>query len=100
RPPHDLHSSPTRRSSDLWAKGSRLIRFTPRLNPEINGYWMCDIGRFEYHWIESDQRVRRPLVRSGEVHQPAAWHDALPQLAARRSEEHTSVLQSLTTLVC
>jgi len=66
-----------------WAKGSRLIRFTPRFNPEINGYWMCDIGRFGYHWIESDQRVRRPLVRSGEAHQPAAWHDALPQLAAR-----------------
>ncbi|HEX9363686.1 MAG TPA: 2Fe-2S iron-sulfur cluster-binding protein, partial [Candidatus Dormibacteraeota bacterium] len=30
-----------------WAKGSRLIRFTPRLNPDVNSYWMCDIGRFE-----------------------------------------------------
>ena len=45
-----------------WAKGSRLIRFTPRLNPDVNGYWMCDIGRFDYHWIESDDRLRRPLV--------------------------------------
>jgi ferredoxin len=41
-----------------WAKGARLIRMTPRLNPEINSYWMCDIGRFDYHWIESDRRLR------------------------------------------
>jgi NADH-quinone oxidoreductase subunit G len=64
-----------------WAKGSRLIRFTPRLNPDVNGYWMCDIGRFNYHWIEGDDRLRRPLVkdRSG-VQQPVSWHDAQAKL--------------------
>ena len=46
-----------------WAKGARLIRFTPRFNPDVNGYWMCDIGRFDYHWIEGDDRLQRPLVR-------------------------------------
>ena len=50
-----------------WAKGSRLIRMTPRFNPDVNGYWMCDIGRFEYHWIEGDDRLRKPLVRAGGV---------------------------------
>src|SRR5262252_7793727 len=49
-----------------WAKGERLIRFTPRFNPDVNGYWMCDIGRFEYHWIEGDARIRKPLVRRME----------------------------------
>ena len=24
---------------------------------------MCDIGRFDYHWIESEDRLRKPLVR-------------------------------------
>src|SRR6478735_2130137 len=65
-----------------WAKGSRLIRFTPRFNPDVNGYWMCDIGRFEYHWIEGDERLRRPLVRTGDaLQQPASWHDAMAALA-------------------
>ena len=60
-----------------WAKGSRLIRFTPRFNPDVNGYWMCDIGRFDYHWIEGDDRLRRPLVRDAPaVQQPVSWHDA------------------------
>ena len=46
-----------------WAKGARLARMTPRFNPEVNGYWMCDIGRFDYHWIEGDERLTQPLVR-------------------------------------
>jgi NADH-quinone oxidoreductase subunit G len=59
-----------------WAKGSRLIRMTPRHNPEVNGYWICDIGRFGYHWVEGDTRVRRPLARRGESLEPVPWHDA------------------------
>ncbi|MBZ5560466.1 MAG: (2Fe-2S)-binding protein [Acidobacteriia bacterium] len=62
-----------------WAKGSQLIRFTPRLNPDVNSYWMCDIGRFEYHWIEGDGRLRRPLV----AQKPVPWHDALTALRDR-----------------
>ena len=66
-----------------WAKGSRLIRMTPRFNAEVNSYWMCDIGRFDYHWVESDERLRRPLIRRGDALQPAAWHDAEPLLRDR-----------------
>jgi NADH-quinone oxidoreductase subunit G len=47
-----------------WAKGARLARMTPRLNPEVNSYWMCDIGRFDYHWVEGEDRLQRPLLRS------------------------------------
>jgi NADH-quinone oxidoreductase subunit G len=63
-----------------WAKGARLIRFTPRFNPEVNGYWMCDIGRFEYHWIESDDRLKKPLVRDGSAQQPMDWREATVKL--------------------
>jgi len=64
-----------------WAKGSRLIRFTPRLNPDVNSYWMCDTGRFNYHWIEGDDRLRRPLVKDPSgVQQPVSWHDAQVKL--------------------
>ena len=66
-----------------WAKGSRLIRFTPRFNPDVNGYWMCDIGRFDYHWIESEDRLRRPLEPIGGVQQPVSWHDLMPRLRDR-----------------
>jgi len=66
-----------------WAKGSRLIRITPRFNPDVNSYWMCDIGRFGYHWVEGENRLRKPLLRSGDTLQPAAWHDVEPRLRDR-----------------
>jgi NADH-quinone oxidoreductase subunit G len=65
-----------------WAKGAQLIRITPRFNPDVNGYWMCDIGRFDYRWIESDDRLRRPLVRSADgTLAPVDWREALAKVA-------------------
>jgi NADH-quinone oxidoreductase subunit G len=67
-----------------WAKGARLIRFTPRFNADVNGYWMCDIGRFDYHWIEGDDRLQRPLVRDQHgVAQAVSWHELLSTLRDR-----------------
>jgi NADH-quinone oxidoreductase subunit G len=61
-----------------WAKGSRLVRITPRYNPDVNDYWMCDIGRFQYLWVEGDQRLRRPQLLSKDGQQQAVtWKDAL-----------------------
>ena len=70
-----------------WARGSRLIRMTPRLNPAVNSYWMCDIGRFDYHWVESDARLRRPMVRNAAALEPVAWHDVEHRL---RDRVHTA----------
>jgi NADH-quinone oxidoreductase subunit G len=60
-----------------WAKGARLVRMTPRLNPDVNSYWMCDIGRFDYHWVEGDRRLRQPHLRRGASNDAAPWADAL-----------------------
>jgi NADH-quinone oxidoreductase subunit G len=80
-----------------WAKGAQLIRTTPRFNPEVNGYWMCDIGRFDYRWIEGDERLQRPLLRTGVAVrertgagesnsgalEPTDWTNALSKVADR-----------------
>ncbi|GMV20993.1 MAG: hypothetical protein AMXMBFR57_09420 [Acidimicrobiia bacterium] len=60
-----------------WAKGAQLIRLTPRFNPDVNQYWMCDIGRFDYHWIEGDRRLRQPMQRSPQGLHVLPWADAL-----------------------
>lgn len=72
-----------------WAKGAQLIRTTPRFNPDVNSYWMCDIGRFDYRWIEGDDRLQRPLLRpdgrpgagSKGTLEPTDWTNALSKLA-------------------
>src|SRR5216684_3288087 len=82
-----------------WAKGSRLIRFTPRLNPDVNSYWMCDIGRFEYHWIEGDDRVRRPLERVNDSQQPVSWHELYSTLRDRLAEAGSANADGVRFLV-
>ena len=69
------------RAKPEWAKGPRIVRVTPRFNPDVNEYWMCDIGRFDYHFVEADDRLRTPMVRDAAgALQPAGWHDLLVKL--------------------
>jgi NADH-quinone oxidoreductase subunit G len=69
-----------------WAKGAQLIRTTPRFNPDVNGYWMCDIGRFDYRWIEGDDRLQKPLLRSESgAQQPTDWSNAVAKVADKLS---------------
>jgi NADH-quinone oxidoreductase subunit G len=79
-----------------WAKGAQLIRTTPRFNPEVNGYWMCDIGRFDYRWIESDERLQRPLLRSeAGALEPTDWTNALSKVADKVTAAGASNLRFL-----
>ena len=34
-----------------------LFRFRPRYNKDVNGYWMCDVGREIYKFINRDSRL-------------------------------------------
>jgi NADH-quinone oxidoreductase subunit G len=39
-----------------------LRRVVNRYNHEINGYFLCDRGRFGYEFVENELRIRHPLV--------------------------------------
>jgi NADH-quinone oxidoreductase subunit G len=64
-----------------WATGSQIVRVTPRHHPEVNGYWMCDIGRFEFRWIEGADRLAAPRVRGASGQAAADWPSALSAAA-------------------
>ena len=40
-----------------------LRRILNRYNGEVNGYFLCDRGRFGYEFVNSEQRVRQTLSR-------------------------------------
>jgi NADH-quinone oxidoreductase subunit G len=39
-----------------------IYRCTPKTNMEVNRYWMCDEGRFNFHYVGSPERVIVPSV--------------------------------------
>ena len=58
-------------------------RVMPRQNEEVNEIWICDKGRFAYHYAESKQRLGRPMVRKDKKLARASW-DAATKLAAEK----------------
>ncbi len=65
-------------------------RVLPRQNEAVNEIWICDKGRFGYHFgernaVETDfaERLTQPLVRKNGALTPASWDEALELVAER-----------------
>lgn len=56
-------------------------RIMPRQNEEVNEIWLCDKGRFGYHYTESKKRLSKPMIRKDDKLARASW-DAATKLAA------------------
>jgi NADH-quinone oxidoreductase subunit G len=58
-----------------------IKRVVPRQNEAVNEIWLCDKGRFAYHYTESKERLTKALVRKDGKLVRASW-DAATKLAA------------------
>ncbi|MEX5218786.1 MAG: NADH-quinone oxidoreductase subunit NuoG [Nitrospira sp.] len=65
-----------------------LRRVVNRYNSRINGYFLCDRGRFGYEFVNSDKRLRRPLMRAPEAEslKPSDPADVLGMVRSRLSQ--------------
>ncbi len=64
-----------------------IKRAMPRQNEWVNELWICDKGRFAYHFTESDERLTQPMIRVDGELTPATWDEALG-LVAEKLKEH------------
>ncbi|MBI5630841.1 MAG: (2Fe-2S)-binding protein [Elusimicrobia bacterium] len=60
-------------------EGRRAARIKPRHNPEVNGYWICDEGRYGYKSLDQDRLGR--VIRL-KPRQELSWERALDEVAA------------------
>ncbi len=58
------------------ARLGTLRRVHARFNPDVNGYFLCDRGRYGYEYLNDPARLRRP--RSGHgIHEEVDWMRAM-----------------------
>jgi NADH-quinone oxidoreductase subunit G len=57
-----------------------LRRITNRFNSQVNGYFLCDRGRFGYEYVNSDKRIKRALVRPERDRAKPAQPAGVPQV--------------------
>lgn len=67
------------------ASGGRWIvkRMMPRQNEQVNEIWICDKGRFGYHYAQSNERLTQPLMRKDGNLVAVTWDEALDAIARR-----------------
>ncbi len=60
-----------------------LRRIVGRENMQVNDQWICDKGRFAYAWVNSQERLKYPLLRKDGELVPVQWREALDYVAEK-----------------
>jgi NADH-quinone oxidoreductase subunit G len=58
-----------------------IYRQTPRENNDVNSSWMCDYGRLNFAYLESDRRLLQPEILLGDKLIPTDWIVAIRHAA-------------------
>lgn len=67
-----------------WVRNNEILRQTPRYNPDVNDYWMCDYGRMEtFKHVNVPQRIKAPMMKKGGGSQvEVGWDEAIAGAAS------------------
>src|SRR5208337_3418365 len=72
-------------SFDIWTKDRHILKVEPGEGP-ANGVSTCIKGKFAWDFVNSPDRLTRPLIREGDRFREAEWDEALDLIARRFTE--------------
>ena len=68
-----------------------VYRIRPRENPQAQGHFICDEGRFDYAYVNGRTRLQQPLARVGDQLLAGEWEAVLATVRtelAKSVQEH------------
>ncbi len=71
--------------TDVWRRDRHILKVEPAEGP-ANGVSTCVKGKFAWDFVNSPDRLTKPLIREGDHFREAGWDEAL-NLVARRFQE-------------
>jgi formate dehydrogenase major subunit len=72
-------------SFDIWTKDRNILKVEPEQGP-ANGISTCVKGKFAWDYVNSPERIKKPLIREGERFREASWEEALDLVATKFAE--------------
>ncbi|HWB61590.1 MAG TPA: formate dehydrogenase subunit alpha [Chthoniobacteraceae bacterium] len=72
-------------SFDIWTKDRHILKVEPSHGP-ANGVSTCIKGKFGWDYVNSPDRLTKPLIRENGKFREASWDEALDLVALRFSE--------------
>jgi NADH-quinone oxidoreductase subunit G len=79
------------------ADGRRVARLKPRFNAEVNAWWLCDLGRYHFGFVDAASRLTAPRRRGAGGPVEVTWDDTVAGVAEalrRAAPEQVAVLAS------
>jgi formate dehydrogenase major subunit len=72
-------------SFDIWTKDREILKVEP-LDGPANGVSTCIKGKFGWDYVNSPERLTKPLIREDGRFREASWNEALSLIARRFTE--------------
>ncbi len=72
-------------SFDVWTKDRHILKVEP-LDGPTNGISTCVKGKFGWDFVNSPDRLTKPLIREGGKFREASWDEALDLVARKFAE--------------
>jgi len=76
-------------SFQIWTKDRHILKVEPAAGP-ANGVSTCIKGKFGWDFVNSSDRLTKPLIRERDRFREATWDEALGLVASRFSEIKTA----------
>jgi formate dehydrogenase major subunit len=72
-------------SFDVWTRDRHILKIEPGPGP-ANGISTCVKGKFAWDYVNSDDRLHKPLIRKGDEFVESTWDEALTLIAEKFTE--------------
>ncbi|OYD09192.1 formate dehydrogenase subunit alpha [Paludifilum halophilum] len=73
-------------SFDIWTKDRKILKVEPQMEAPANQISTCVKGKFGWDFVNSSERLVKPLIRKGDAFYPVEWGEALDYVAERLSD--------------
>ncbi|UTR12585.1 formate dehydrogenase subunit alpha [Evansella sp. LMS18] len=73
-------------SFDIWTEGRKILKVEPQPGAPANGISTCVKGKFGWDYVNSEERLTKPLIRDGDRFREADWSEAYALIAKKFNE--------------
>jgi NADH-quinone oxidoreductase subunit G len=71
-------------SMEIHQDSNKIYRTLPHTNMEVNKWWLCDEGRFNFHYLQDKNRVADPITQGAKTDWMSAVSAAKTALAGKK----------------
>ncbi|MFC3884481.1 formate dehydrogenase subunit alpha [Bacillus songklensis] len=70
-------------SFEVWTKDRQILKIEPQTEAPVNGISTCMKGKWGWDFVNSEERLTKPLIRKGDTFVEASWDEALDLIAEK-----------------